>query len=66
MKKDWASQAAENSVSLQLTTKIVISERSASQIHRVTQRLVARSRRTTTALILLMPLGAFQPLKRLR
>jgi hypothetical protein len=38
-------------------------ERSAAQIYRVTQRLVARSRRTPTVLILLMPFGAFQPLK---
>jgi hypothetical protein len=36
-------------------------ERSASQIYRLTQRLMARSRRTPRALILPMPLGAFQP-----
>jgi hypothetical protein len=38
-------------------------ERSASQIYRVTQRLIARSRRTPRVLILPMPFGAFQPLK---
>jgi len=38
-------------------------ERSASQIFRVTQRLMARSRRTPRMLILPMPLGAFQPPK---
>ena len=38
-------------------------ERSAPQIYRVTQRLVARSRRTPRVLILPMPFGAFQPLK---
>ena len=35
-------------------------ERSASQIRRVTHRLIARSRRTPRVLILPMPLGAFQ------
>jgi hypothetical protein len=34
-------------------------ERSASRIYRVTQRLMARSRRTPTVLIVPMPLGAF-------
>ena len=48
--KGTASQGAENSVSV-LTTKSS-SERSASQIYRVTQRLMARSRRTPTVLIL--------------
>jgi hypothetical protein len=38
-------------------------ERSASQIYRVTQRLMARSRRTPRVLILPVPFGAFQPLK---
>jgi hypothetical protein len=38
-------------------------ERSASQIYRVTQRLMARSRRTPRALVVPMPLGAFQPPK---
>jgi hypothetical protein len=37
-------------------------ERSASQIYRVTQRLMARSPRTPRVLILPMLLGAFQPL----
>jgi hypothetical protein len=36
-------------------------ERSASQIRRVTQSLMARSRRTPAALNLPMPLGAFRP-----
>ena len=36
-------------------------ERSASQIHRLTQRLVARSRRTSAVLILPMLLEAFRP-----
>ena len=36
-------------------------ERSASQIYRVIQSLVARSRRTSTALISPMLFGAFQP-----
>ena len=34
-------------------------ERSASRVYRVTQRLLARSRRTSTVLISPMPLGAF-------
>ena len=38
-------------------------ERSASQIYRVTQRLMARSRRTPRVLIVPMPLGPFQPPK---
>jgi hypothetical protein len=38
-------------------------ERSASQIYCVTQRLVARSRRTSAVLILPMLLGAFRPPK---
>jgi hypothetical protein len=38
-------------------------ERSASQIYRVTQRLVARSRRTPEMLILPMPFTPFQPPK---
>src|SRR5271154_4830738 len=38
-------------------------ERSASQIYRVTQRLVARSRRTPTVLILPMPFEPFRPPK---
>jgi hypothetical protein len=38
-------------------------ERSASQIYRVTQCLMARSRRTPRVLTLPMPLGAFQPPK---
>jgi hypothetical protein len=36
-------------------------ERSASQIYRATQHLMARSRRTPRVLVLPMPLGAFQP-----
>jgi hypothetical protein len=38
-------------------------ERSASQIYRMTKRLMARSRRTSTVLVLPMPFGPFQPLK---
>ena len=43
--------------------KVTSSERSASQIYHVTQRLMARSRRTPRALILPVLLGAFQPPK---
>ena len=38
-------------------------ERSASQIYRVTQRSVARSRRTPAVLVLPMLLGVFRPPK---
>ena len=43
--------------------KVTSSERSDSQIYRVTPRLMARSRRTPRMLILPMPFGAFQPPK---
>jgi hypothetical protein len=43
--------------------KVTNSERSASQINRVTQRLMARSRRNRRMLILPLPLTPFQPLK---
>jgi hypothetical protein len=43
--------------------KVRNSGRSASQIYRVTQRLVARSRRTPRVLILSMLFGTFRPPK---
>src|SRR3984957_19786922 len=43
--------------------KVTGSERSASRIYRVTQRLIARSRRTPRVLVLPMLFGAFQPPK---
>ena len=45
------------------TKKVTSSERSASQIYRVTQRLMARSRRTPKVLILPMLFGPFRPPK---